>query len=110
MSELGGTSISEIEGKTYYEEIDKVRTKKVSDQTESGTGVTARFDMTENECYGNINQAQVVTARAGYLMMIILTSITVALLLLGWFLFLFDFGYNHQYYVMYVTSIVVHIT
>ena len=65
-------------------------------------GDSGRFDMTDNSCYGTcasgIHPTQVVAERASYVMMIISTSFIVALLMFGWFLFLFDFGRYHNYF------------
>ena len=91
-------------GDGRYEVIDEAR-MKVSGEMESGTGV--KFDMINNKCYGSIQPAHEVEAGVKYLLMIVLTLVTVALLMLGWFLFLIELGFRQDYimYVAYCTSL-----
>ena len=85
----------ENESDERYEAIDEVR-MKVNDEIKS---VSAEIDMSDNKCYGTIQPKRVVEGRVKYLLPIALTSVAIALLLFGWFLFLFDLFHHDNMYV-----------
>lgn len=94
-------TISEV-SEPENRESDRVGEASVYEEVKGETGGAVR---SQN---GSTQQARVVTKRSSYIWMVILTVLMVALLMVGWILFVCFFGYyHHQFIDGYVKFIVV---